>query len=113
VWFKTRVGLVAIDAPVEFRIWRHESGHWGLIAQLRSGPEAKGRSLFGKINMSGPWFHLAQFRDHSAVQQEIGQALERIVAAAQAAAPLCDLSDVGHPEAWVNDWNQVAWPRPG
>jgi hypothetical protein len=111
MWFKTRVGLYNLGEPLEIRVFQPEAGHWLLMAQLRNGPEGKGRSLLGKIDMSGPWFYLAKFRDHPGVQADIGHALERIATAAQSGAPVCDLTQVGHPDAWEDSWVQVAWPR--
>ena len=113
MWFKTRVGLYNLGEPLEIRAIRAQTGHWMLAAQLRSGPEGTGRSLFGRISMSGPWFHLAKFRDHAAVQEEIGLALEHIAPAARSGAVVCDLTQVGHPDAWEKEWVQVAWPRQG
>jgi hypothetical protein len=112
VWFKTRVGLSQISEPLEIRAYRADSGNWTLAAQFRSGPDTTGRTLFGKINMSGPWFFLAKFRDDPGVQEEIGRALDRIAEAAQSESRLCDLSEVGHTEAWEKEWLQIAWPHP-
>jgi len=111
MWFKTRIGLVAVSELIEMRAFHFpESGTWGIAAQLRNGPDAKGGSVFGKMELSGPWFYLAMFKDRPGVERDIGTVFERIATAVRAKDPLCDLSDAGQPDAWKSELTQIAWP---
>jgi hypothetical protein len=110
MWFKTRVGLSNVSESFELRPFRSDaSGKWGLGAVSRCGPEIETRSFGRSHRITSPWYLLAYFNDGSDVQQEIAAAMRRIVAAVEAQAQLCDLSDVGAAEAWPSEWHQVAW----
>jgi hypothetical protein len=112
MWIKTRAGLVVLTAPMEVRAWQNKSGTWSIGAQFRTGPEGTTRSIFGKVDMQGPWFMLGLFRDHPGVQEAIAHAFARIAAAAEAGARLCDLSDIGDPDLWSEPWVRIPWPSP-
>jgi hypothetical protein len=108
--FKTRVGLSNCSESFEIRPFRSDpTGKWGIGAVSRCGPEFETRSLGRTQRVTSPWYLLAYFNDEPDVQQQIAAAMQRIVAAIETQAQLCDLSDVGAAEAWTSEWRQVAW----
>jgi len=112
MWIKTRVGLCAIHNDIEIRVHKYDKTKtWGLYAHVRSGSEAEGKSLFGKIKFGGAWFQLAYFVDHPDVQLEIGKAMQAIVDSIASNSTICDLSQVGTSEAWDKAWSQIKWPK--
>jgi hypothetical protein len=111
LWVKTRVGLCALRNDFEIRAYKWDTTRtWGLVAQVRNGPDTEGRGIFRKFSMSGPWLHLAYFRDHADVEVEIGKAMQVIVDAVKSNTAICDLSQMGTADAWTPAWKQIRWP---
>ena len=110
MWFKTRIGLARLPDSVEIKAWRTpKSGHWSIGAQVKAVPDVQVSTLLRRQKISGPWFHLASFRDSPSVQAEIAQTLETIAAAIAADQTVCDLTQAGHAEAWDPIWHHIAW----
>jgi hypothetical protein len=114
MWFKTRVGLTAIDEPLEVLAWRSpKTGHWILYADQKGLPEGETRLFFRRVSLTNPTLTLAQYPDRPDVAEAIGQTMHVIARAVSARAPLCDLSAAGDADAWDKEWVQIAWPAAG
>ena len=113
--FKTRTSLCVLNKGVEIRVFPSgNSKSWTIAAQKRGGLEGESKSLLGKaVKFGGPWFYLAAFDAHEAVEVEIGKAMQMIADAYENSSPVCDLSHVGSSEAWrelSRNWTAVRWP---
>ena len=113
--FKTRVGLCVLGEYVEIRaIPPTNSKTWAITAQYRGCPDMEGRSLLGrKFKMGSVWFYLAMLNDQEGVGAEIELAMQKIAEAYASSAKLCDLSQVGSPDAWLKHserWRTIRWP---
>jgi len=109
LWIKTRVGLLAFSTDLQVRAVKWEAtGTWGLMAYTCAESQAQ-RGWF-RSRVGGTWHPLACFRDHSGVEGEIGKALQLIADGVGRNEQLCDLSQVGSPDAWAPAWKQIHWP---
>ena len=113
--FKTRASLCVLNKNVEIQVYpARNSKTWSIAAHYRGGPEGESKSLLGKaVRFGGPWFYLAAFKEHETVEAEIGRVMHIIANAYTNSSPICDLSQVGSSEAWLElskNWTPILWP---
>ena len=111
MWFKTRVGLVSIQEPVEILIGNHPASKdsWYVFARSKVQQESQLRGLFASGTFSNPVSHLAMFSSGPNCQRAIADCMSQIEVSLQAGSALCDLSTVGDASAWGDNWRLVQW----
>jgi hypothetical protein len=67
------------------------------------------KGIFGTLSVPGRYVHLAQFELSSSSETAIVECMRQIEEAIATEAKICDLSAVGHAEAWGDAWNIIDW----
>jgi len=112
MWFRTRVGLVGVEEPVEIVIeqfTRENTKYWAILARGKCQQEVTLKGVLGRGTFSNPVSYLAQFLDNPDAKQSIGSCMRLIASSVENEKKVCDLSQVGDAQAWSRQWNQVDW----
>jgi len=113
MWFKTRVGFVALKEPAEILVAKNAKVNtWSIYVNLKVGTEETTKNIFcqrtGKRN---PFVYLAFFQDGPNVNKAISEAMTQIELAMRSKADFCDFSQIGDSQAWTKAWQQIQWPK--
>jgi hypothetical protein len=117
MWFKTRIGLVSINAPVEILVVKDAKRNLWTIHATR--PVAPRFTLKGLLGNPSPMLIsyltvLAIFSDGPDVSKSIAECMEQIEAAIRTNAEFCDLTRFGDLQAWNKrnaNWQPIQWMR--
>lgn len=111
IWFKTRVGLASVTEPCEILVWKStKAAVWYISAHMKTEPEITMKNFWGRSgSISAPFLHLAFFSDGPGVSKAIAECMARIQDSICTKAELCDLSEIGDPQAWGQKWHQIKW----
>jgi len=104
MWFKTRVGMYSVTAPLEIRVASYPKAkkpYYLVFARSLNDAEVDYKGVFGKLNASGRVAHLARFELLESSEAGIAQCMTLVENAIASDARICDLSAVGHPAAWA------------
>ena len=115
MWFKTRVGLSSVKEPFEVRVAQYPEAKkpsYLVFARSLTDSEVRYKGILGNLNSPGRYVHLAKFELSDASELEITECMRLIEAAIADEVRICDLSAVGHVDAWLGDaseWYPVKW----
>jgi hypothetical protein len=115
MWFKTRVGLSSIKEPFEIRVAKYPEAKkpsYLVFARSLTDSDVQYKGIFGSLKAPGRYVHLAKFDMSEASEPDIAQCMKLIEAAIADEVRICDLSAVGHVDAWLGDaseWYPVKW----
>jgi hypothetical protein len=112
MWFKTRIGLVSVNEPLEIRVAEYPKAKkpsYLVYARSLYDTDVSYKGIFGTLRAPGRFAHLAQFDLSDSSKAAIAQCMKLIGDAIASDARICDLSAVGHAEAWPDGWNLIEW----
>jgi hypothetical protein len=112
MWFKTRAGLYSVIEPLEIRVAKYPKAttpSYSVFCRSLHDVDVLYKGIFGNFKAAGRHVHLAQFELSDSSEAEIAQCMRLIEEAIANESRICDLSAVGHADAWGDGWNLVEW----
>jgi len=115
MWLKTRIGLCSVIEPFEIRVAKYpedKKPSYLVFARALHDTDVQYKGIFGNLTAPGRYIYLARFKLLDASEAEIAQCMTLIEEAIANEARICDLSSVGHADAWSDaskEWYQIKW----